>query len=354
MIIRRPVNKPRWFGLTGLSRPPVDDGVIITGIPEIDGLEFPPIIGGVPEDKKIPTKEPGIYYRNNWTLERYNPDLNDWEILPDRFVGSARYGYGSKIWGATNGNMRSSMFIAMTEYGSIWYDDTEGVVKFTPNGWLGGVIFPTHGLEGYTNSAAKLNTRGYTAPLARGQWVLDVKSIFVKRASIRKRRPNDVPIPPITVVPEFTYIDRIERTDNAREPLSEVDVIAVGWLQEPSALPGVGPIFDIHRFTKIQHLMTGYNYPDYYTGNKHFTHILISSSNLGNISIRFSNNKFSEQLIYDGNTWTGWIRLLYEGRPARLDDIKDYLLEGTFASTNIYPNRDRVDAISGFMLYGGI
>jgi len=252
------------------------------------------------------------------------------------------------------------MFIATMEYGSSWYDSTEGVAKFTPNGWLGGTIFPVQGLVGYTNSASKLNTRGYTAPLARGQWVLDVMSIFVNRAygalpgaSIRKSRPGDEPIPPVNVVPEFNLMFKGEVTDNAREPLSTVDVMTIGWL-EPSVYSRYAPIFDVHRFTKVQDLMRDYNYPNYYGGVKSFTHILISSRNAGNISIRFNNNKFSEQLIYDGNKWTGWSRLLYEGRPARLDDIKDYLLEGTYASTNIHPYGERVDAISAFKLHGGI
>ena len=366
MIIRRPVNKPRWFGLTGLSRPPLDSDIILTGIPEFDNLKFPPRIGGTTPENRIPTNEPGIYYRNdNFILERYNPTLGDWEELPDIVLSgsgdSSGYrgginSYGSEIWGSSNPDMRASMAIMTNEYGSSWYNSTTGKVEFSPNGWLGGRIFPVQGTTGYTKSASKVSTSGDIIPLKRGQWVVDVKMLFCYLGSLRKKRPTDVPIPPVTVVPEFTQISSLKQTDNADNKLGYADVSTVGWLENPSDWR-TGTVFDVHRLTSVQDLMWDYNYPDYYGDDlysKHFTSVSVSSANLGRPWIAFSGN-FTSQLIYDEeDNWTGWERLLYEGRPARLEDIKDNMLRGSYAASTVYPNRSPLNAISAFKLHGGI
>ena len=350
MIIRPPVNKPRWFGLTGIGYTP-SDGKIVTGIPELDELAWPPEKGGT-LNEPLPTNEPGIYFKdiNAWKYEQYNPTSQQWVELTDT-IYSTQFGMGSKISGAERDDMYATQAVITKRYGT--YSYVNGVGVFRPNGWIGGFVFPTQGLIAATNNAQPVSNPNII-PLMRNQWVIDAKAIFTKHAYIRERQDGDQPTPPVTTVPEFT---RISRRDNFQYNWSEeipVDECTIGWIGTSEWDQNI--VFDVHRVNSdVQNFMYGYNYPKYYASDnyKSFLQVGVASTQAMTVGIDFSDSLISYQRVYDNGVATDWVKVLYNNRTANLEDIKDMLIKGTYAKTQVYMGREGAGALCGFRLYGG-
>ena len=348
MLVHKSNNKARWFGLTGLGSGG-KTGTIKTGIPEIDNLDFPPEYGGT--DTPLPTNDPGIYIKqfdNSWEFEQFNPATQQWEIKTELY--STMFGMGSLIVPSVREGMYASQAIMDRAYGS--YSYVGGVGHFTPNGWYGATIYPVQGLRGRSLSGKPVSQAVH--PLRSGQWVLDAMTIFCKTGSLRRRQEGDVPIPPVTFVPEVTNITRDQVTDNWAENISIIDV-TVGWI-DTSGYQHDGPIFDYNRVNTTADLLYGYNYPAYYydTDPNYFLKGGTASTNRMDIGFGFKDTALTIQpILNQSGVYTGWSKILKNGVAATLDDVKTSLLQGTYANMVTYTGREGAGAVCGFKIYGG-